>query len=121
MSKVCQKRICHKYQAEKEKLYCMLCKTETTSHISVSVSEVITVRDSFTLRKFVSNAKKFLSEFKGGWFPSGDPKLRDGVSKSRTIDREKDEYHEVVKKYGTDEIIHENHEPLSNHRKNGAN
>lgn len=61
--------------------------------------------------------KKFASEFLGGWFPSGDPKLPDGVDKSRSVDREKDEYHEVVKKYGTDEVIHEKHKLLSEHKK----
>jgi hypothetical protein len=43
--------------------------------------------------------------------------LPDGVDKMRIIDREKNEYHEVVKKYNTDEIIHETHELLSKHKK----
>ena len=61
--------------------------------------------------------KKFVSESLGGWFPSGDPELPDGVDKSRVVGREKNEYHEVIKKYGTDEIIHETHEPLDKHKK----
>lgn len=121
MTEVQQKRTCSKCGVEKENLFCPTCKTETPSNINISVSETIKVRDSLRVRKFGSGIKKFLGEFLGGWFSSGDPKLPEGVNKSRTIDREKDEYHEVVKKYGTDEIIHENHEPLSKHRKNGTN
>jgi len=82
-----------------------------------SVSETINVRDSFRIRKFVAGIKKFIGEFLGGWFPSGDPKLSNGVDKSRTIDREKNEYHEVVKRHGTNEVIHEVHEPLNKHQK----
>lgn len=121
MTSVQQKRICSQCGAQKENSFCAPCKTDTPSDINISVSETIKVRDSFRMRKSVSGIKKFVSEHLGGWFPSGDSRLPDGVNKSRTIDREKDEYHEVVKKYGTDEIIHENHEPLSKHRKNGTN
>jgi len=117
MTDVQQKRICSKCGAKKENSFCGSCKTNMPSNINISVSETIKIRDSFRMRKFVTGIKKFTSEFLGGWFPSGDHKLPDGIDKSRTIDREKDEYHEVVKKYGTDEIIHENHEPLSKHQK----
>ena len=117
MTNVQQKRICSKCGAQKENSFCGSCKTNTPSDINISVSETIKVRDSFRMRKFVTGIKKFMSEFLGGWFPSGDSKFPDGVNKSRTIDREKDEYHEVVKKYGTDETIHETHESLSKHRK----
>jgi len=117
MTEIQQKRICSKCGAEKENVFCSSCKAETPSDINISVSETVKVRDSLRVRKFSSDVKKFLGEFLGGWFPSGDPKLPDGVDKARTIDREKDEYHEVVKKYGTNEVIHEIHEPLSKHQK----
>lgn len=117
MTDVQQKRICSKCGAEKENSFCGFCKTNTPSEINISVSETIKIRDSFRMRKFVAGIKKFVSEFFGGWFSSGDPELLDGVNKSRTIDREKDEYHEIVKKYGTNKIIHETHELLSKHQK----
>jgi hypothetical protein len=117
MTDVQQKRICSKCGTEKENSFCGSCKTDTPSNISISVFEEVRVRASLRTRKFGAGIKKFLGEFLGGWFPSGDPKLPDGVDKSRTIDREKNEYHEVVKKYGTDEIIHEDHGQLDKHKK----
>lgn len=117
MSEVQQKQICSKCGAEKDNLFCPSCETEEPSNIIILVSETIKVGDNLRVRKFGAGITEFLGEFLGGWFPSGDPKLPDGVDKSRTIDREKDEYHEVVKKYGTDEVIHEIHEPLSKHQK----
>ena len=117
MTDIQQKRICSQCGTGKENSFCGSCKTNTPSNINISVSETIKVQNSLRMRKFGAGIKKFLGEFWDGWFPSGDPKLPDGVDKSRTIDREKDEYHEVVKKYGTDEIIHETHEPLSKHQK----
>ncbi|MDO8523474.1 MAG: hypothetical protein Q7S12_04330 [bacterium] len=112
-----QKRICSQCGTEKENSFCGSCKADTPSDINISVSETIKVRDSLRMRKLGAGIKKFLGEFLGGWFPSGDPKLPGGVDKARAIDREKNEYHEVVKKYGTDEIIHETHEQLNKHQK----
>ena len=117
MTGVQQKKICCQCGTQKENSFCGSCKIDTPSNINISVSETIKVRDSFRVRKMSAGIKKFLSEFLGGWFPSGDPKLPDGVDESRSIDREKDEYHEVTKKHGTDEVIHETHEPLSKHKK----
>lgn len=117
MTEVQQKRNCSKCGAEKEAAFCESCKSDTPSDLKVFVSDTIKVRDSLQVRKYGAGIKKFLGEFLGGWFPSGDPKLPDGVDKVRTIDREKNEYHEVVKKYGTDEVVHEKHEPLSDHKK----
>lgn len=117
MTDVQQKRICSQCGTEKINSFCGSCKNDTPSDINISVSETIKVRDNLRMRRLGAGIKKFLSEFLGGWFPSGDPKLSDGVDKSRTIDREKNEYHEVVKKHGTEEVIHEIHEPLSEHQK----
>jgi hypothetical protein len=51
-----------------------------------------------------------------GWFPSGDPKLKKGVDIVRIIDREKKEKHHIVTDLATGEVIHEEHEPLSQHK-----
>ena len=113
-----QKIICSKCGLDKESSFYGSCKTNTSSGINISVLDTIKVRESLRIRKFSEGISDFLCEFLGGWFPSGDSMLPDGVDKSRSIDRVKDEYHEVVKKYGSDEVIHETCEPLSKHQKN---
>ena len=61
-------------------------------------------------------SKKFMKEIIRGQFPSKNPKLPKGVYKERTIDRGKDEYHEVVKDIKTGKTIRDIHEPLSQHK-----
>lgn len=51
------------------------------------------------------------------WKRSGDPRLKDGVREDMIIDRERDEYHHVVKDAATGEITHEEHKQLSKHHK----
>lgn len=120
MEEVKQKRTCSQCGIEKENSFCDFCKTDTPSNLNVSVSDKIKVRDRLRIRKLGIRTKKYLSEYWGGWFPSGDSKLPDGVDKSQTVDREKNEYHKVVKKHGTDEILREAHEPLSEHQNKGT-
>jgi hypothetical protein len=100
--------------------FCLRCLKRTNSDIRIFISETITVRDSIELQKFKQDIKKFVSETIFGWFPTKGKlgeKLSHGVEKSRVVDRENDEYHEIVKDYHTKEIVHECHEPLSEHRK----
>lgn len=100
--------------------FCLWCLKRTNSDIRIFISETIRVRDSLRLRKRRPGIGGFLVEIISGWFPTRGElakKLPEGVDKSRVVDREKDEYHEVVKKYGTNKIIHECHEPLSKHGK----
>ncbi len=116
MSKPIVKQKCSKCGAEKENRFCNSCKTDTPNVIYLSVSDKFIIRDNLQLRRFPAGMKKFISEFLGGWFPSRDSRLLDGVDKIRIIDREKNEYHEIVKKHGTEEITHERHEPLDQHK-----
>ena len=110
-------------ECEKRKFFqrfCIWCREKTNSDIRISIFETIAVRDSIKLRKFKQGIRKFLVEIISGWFPTKGKlaqKLPGGVNISRVIDREKDEYHEVVKKYETDKVVHECHEPLSQHKK----
>jgi len=100
--------------------FCLWCFKNTNSNIHIVISETMILRDSIRLRKYITGVKKFIVEIVSGCFPTKGKlakKLPEGVHKSRVIDREKDEYHEVVQKYGTEKIIHECHEPLSQHRK----
>jgi hypothetical protein len=53
------------------------------------------------------------------WKRSGDPRLKDGVREDVVIDRERNEYHHITKDAKTGEITHEEHEPLSEHKKKG--
>ncbi|MFC2045286.1 hypothetical protein ACFLUH_01230 [Chloroflexota bacterium] len=49
------------------------------------------------------------------WKRSINPTLKNGVREDMVIDREKNQYHHVVKDAKTGEIIHEEHEQLSKH------
>jgi len=100
--------------------FCVWCMRKTNSNIHIAISETITVRDSLRLRTERPGFKGFLAEIISGWFPTKGKlaeKLPHGVEKSRVVDRGKDEYHEVIKDYKTKKIIHECHEPLSQHKK----
>ena len=82
------------------------------------MSETVTLRTSFNLKKKSSGFKRFAVKLITGWFSSHLHK--DGVELSRSLDKEKDEYHEVVKDYKTGKIVHENHEKLSEHIGHGS-
>ena len=51
------------------------------------------------------------------WKRSGDPKLANGVREDRTINKQKDEYYQVVRDAKTGKVIHEEHLPLSEHNR----
>lgn len=74
---------------------------------------------SLRARKKQKGFSKFVVEVVKGWFPSRNQKLTDGVHKERIVDRENNQYNEVVKDAKTGEITHEKHEPLSEHKKGG--
>lgn len=67
---------------------------------------------------------KFLKQMISRWKHSRDPKLKNGVGaevqEEITMDKEKDWYDQVVKDAKTGEILHEEHEPLSEHNKKGG-
>jgi hypothetical protein len=98
--------------------FCLHCLKNTNSDIRISISETINVRDSFKLRKKSLGFKRFAVETICGWFSSH--KYKDGVELSRSLDKEKDEYYEVVKDYKTGKIVHESHEKLSEHTGYGS-
>jgi len=74
------------------------------------------VNSKARFKQWKEGFKKFAKEVLQGWFPSGDPRLKNGVDKVRIIDKEKDEYHETVKDAITGEVIRDIHEPLSQHK-----
>jgi len=60
--------------------------------------------------------KKFMKEMISRWRPSRSPDLKDGVNEQRIIDKDKGRYCQIVRDARTGEIIHEEDEPLSQHR-----
>lgn len=62
--------------------------------------------------------KRPIREGKSGLFPSGDAaKHPDGVDKTQSFDREKDEYREKIIDKRTGKVVRDVSEPLSKHRK----
>lgn len=63
--------------------------------------------------------RSFMKQMISRWKRSGDPRLTEGVHEERIIDKEdkeKKEYHQVVKDAKTGDVIHEEHKPLSQHK-----
>jgi len=60
--------------------------------------------------------EKFVKEILQGRFPSKSPAFKKGVYKEIIVDKEKNEYHEIVKDATTGEVIRDIHEPLSQHK-----
>ena len=98
--------------------FCLHCKKNTANNIHISKSETMSIRDSFKLKKTSPGFKRFAHKIIGGWFRSH--RYKDGVELSRSLDKEKDTYDEIVKDYKTGKIIHEKHEKLSKHTGHGS-
>ena len=107
------------------KYFCQNCKKELKSNQEpcpscgfkmVFSSDEGQGRESLELRQKQKGFKKFMKEIISGWFPSRNPKLKNGVQKERIIDKQQNEYHETVKDERTEKVIREVHEPLSKHR-----
>lgn len=89
---------------------------KTGKALELSVSDGIAFHDSLNIRQKRRGFGKFMIESIQGWFPSGDPKLKKGVDIVRIVDKEKKEYHHIVRDVATGEVTHEEHEPLEQHR-----
>lgn len=82
------------------------------------IAEVkIRIRTGIAVRHKREGFRKFMCEMISRWRPSKSPKLPNGVSEERVIDKERNEYHHVIKDARTGKVIHEEHEPLSKHKK----
>ena len=84
--------------------------------LDLAVSDGFVTHESINIRQKRKGFGKFMIESVQGWFPSGDPKLKKGVDIVRIIDREKKEKHHIVTDLATGKVIHEEHEPLSQHK-----
>ena len=89
-----------------------------TRTIHVTIRENVTIKEKLGMKgRRAGGGKPFIEQVQG------DDLHRDTETwrqLSRVIDRENDAYHEVVKDPATGEILHECHEPLSQHRGHGA-
>jgi hypothetical protein len=94
---------------------CPKCGSIKKSFVRMA-SESIGIRDGIILKQRRIGVKKFLLEIIDRWKSSGDPKLKQEVHEFRVIDKGKNEYHHIVKDAKTGEVIHEEHEPLSQHK-----
>jgi hypothetical protein len=100
-----------------DRLPCPSCGSKKRA-IHVTIHDTLTFKEKLGMKgRHAGGGKPFIEQIQG------DDLHRDtGTWKqlSRVIDRENDEYHEVVKDPSTGEVIHECHEPLSKHRGHGA-
>jgi hypothetical protein len=90
------------------------------TNIHIILKETINIRDFVRLRKLKTGVKKFVLEIISGWRPTKgnlSQKLPEGVNIYREINKEENEYHEIVKDYVTNETVHESHELLTEHNK----
>lgn len=100
----------------KNSRFCNRCQRETPNLFKVDISATIKPRGSIRIKQKRPGFKGFLRKIFSGFKPSRDPKLSEGVDMQMVIDREKKEYHQIVKDNLTGEIIHEEHEPLDQHK-----
>lgn len=82
----------------------------------VSLHETINIKELFKI-KSVREGFGEVRRIVQGWKSSGDPKLSKGVDVYMDVNREKNEYHHVVKEHQTENILHEEHESLTEHGK----
>lgn len=80
-----------------------------------TVEETINIKELYKI-KTARPGFGWLRKIVQGWKPSGDPKLKDGVDVYMDVNREHNEYYQVVKEHKTDKVLHEEHEPLTEHR-----
>jgi hypothetical protein len=84
--------------------------------IEVGVKDEIGLKGCMRIR-FKPKGKKTAHETLKGWRTSGDKdKYPEGVDILREIDRDRNIYREIVRDRRTNEIVHENTEPLNHHR-----
>ena len=81
------------------------------------LSDTISVKENIKIRNKRKGFKKFVYELWEGWFLSGDKKIKNGVYKTRIIDKENKRYYEHVKDYENEEILRNCEEDLKKHRK----
>ena len=98
--------------------YCLYCLRRTSNEFRVQIVDTINVRDNIKIKKKANGFKKFASLVISGWFSSRSHE--GGVEISRSMDKENDQYVEIVKDCKTGKVLHECQEKLSEHRGHGS-
>ena len=86
----------------------------------VTVKEIITINELIKT-KTTRPGFGWLRKTTQGHKQSGDPTLKKGVEVCMDINREKNEYHQIITNNETKEVLHEEHEPLTEHRSKNSN
>ena len=110
-----KKLFCANCKLEKEDRFCNNCQQETPDLITLYIKTAAVAHESLNLKQKRPgfNGGPIRRVF-SGYKPSADyPK---GVNVEQIADREKNEWHHIVKDNQTGEIIHEEHELLSEHK-----
>ena len=98
-------------------LPCPSCGSMTRA-VYMTVSDVVTCKEKRkTKARRLGKGKPSIEQVQGDDLHRDTGTWR---TLSRVIDRENDEYHEIVKNPETGKILHECHEPLSQHCDHGA-
>lgn len=98
--------------------FCIFCRKKTPNRFIISVMDKIYLYEGQRIKKKSKEFRGYASFYEMGWFSS--KKFKAGVERLIIRDKEKDEYHEIVKDYDTKIIDHECHEKLSDHKGHGS-
>jgi hypothetical protein len=82
----------------------------------ITIRETIEAYETIKLKQKRRGVGGFIKTIVQGYKPSGDPKLSKGVDIQMIVDREKNEYHQIVKDNKTKSVLHEEREPLTKHK-----
>jgi hypothetical protein len=111
-------RQCSECQNEKVDAYCGICKKITGNHFVLdAVAGIYKVRlPALSTKHKRPGIKRPLRETTGGYKMSGDIlKHPDGIIISRVIDREYNQYEEIITDIKTNAVIRDVCEPLDKH------
>ena len=95
--------------------FCLFCFKKTNTNIGLIISNTVLVKENIRIRKSKNGIKKFVYELLQGWFHSGDKKIKNGVYKTRIVDREKNKYYEHVGDCENGKILRNCEEELKKH------
>jgi len=107
---------CVDCRARKESRFCENCQKETSNLFQVQITETMRARESIGIKQKRQGFKGFIKKIFQGFKPSGDPQLSQGADVQMIVDKEKNEYHHIVKNNLTGKILHEEHEKLIEHK-----
>jgi|WetSurMetagenome_2_1015567.scaffolds.fasta_scaffold526877_1 hypothetical protein len=100
---------------------CPKCSSSKKAYFREAIVSINLSASSKVVQKRKGFKRPLIESISNRWKSSGDPKLKNGVREDLIIDRQKNEYHQVVREAKTGEITHEEHQPLREHGKEVPN